>query len=397
MDGPAYVERFLFADIPTLLMLLFLGNAFLGLLGLAHAFSGRATVDRGRLRLFVGAKVLQALGWLFVYVGRDVPPYVAFTLVQSVLIAGFYLESRMLLDMSGVSRPWLSRLEDSVFLLLLLGFQAVYFFCAETVQVMAFNDYSVFLILVIPGAAFIAGSRRSPLRMLVGFLYVLIFVFSLLRGSSFTESRGVPRFLGELMNDISLLLFTLGMHVGGAGVLLLMKEESDRRIAEMAFRDSLTTLHNRRFFMENVRPILARHARERTELSLLFMDIDLFKGVNDEYGHHFGDDVLRDFSSVIKIAARTSDLSCRYGGEEFLLCLPDTGREGAIRLAERVRTLASASRFPGKAAFRYSVSVGLVSRVPESATVDELNRLVSEADEALYRAKEGGRNRVEAF
>jgi diguanylate cyclase (GGDEF)-like protein len=303
----------------------------------------------------------------------------------------------MLLDMSGLSRPWIRRVEDAIFLFILLGFQAVYFFCAEFVQIMAFNAYSVFLILVLPGVTFIAGSRRSPLRVLVGVLYVSSFVVSLLRGSEFTDLSGIPRFLGELMNDISLLLFTLVMHVGSAGVLLLMKEESDKRIVEMAFRDSLTSLNNRRYFMENARSLLAVHARTQTAISLLFMDIDHFKGVNDAYGHHFGDDVLRDFSSVIKIAARTSDVSCRYGGEEFLLLLPETGREGAISLAERIRALAAESRFRSKPLFRYSVSIGVACRVPESATVDELDRVISDADAALYRAKEGGRNRVEAL
>ncbi len=395
MEALSVIEGFLYSDVSTLIRLLFLGNAFIGLLGITHALSGVDSKDMDRRRLFVGAKALQSLGWFFVYIGRDIHPYVAFTLVQSVLTAGFFLEALMLLDMSGLSRRWIRHVEDAVFLLVLVGFQAVYFFCAEFVQVLAFNAYSIFLILVLPGVLFIAGSGRSPLRVLVGSLYVTAFVVSLFRGREISRAGEASRFLEELMNDASLLLFVLVMHVGSAGVLLLIKEESDKRLSEMAYRDSLTSLYNRRHFSERARALLALHARGNEELSLLFMDIDRFKSVNDTYGHHFGDDVLRDFSSVMKIAARTSDVSCRYGGEEFLLLLPGTGKDGAVSLAERIRSLAAASRFPGKAGFSYTVSIGVVHRVPSSATVDELNRLVSDADSALYRAKAGGRNRVE--
>jgi len=200
-----------------------------------------------------------------------------------------------------------------------------------------------------------------------------------------------------LLEDFSLFLFVLLMHIGGAGFLLLMKEEQDARIVELANRDALTGLMNRRCFMEQARSVLASHARFQDEVSVLFFDLDHFKDVNDAYGHHFGDDVLRDFASVLKINVRTCDLACRYGGEEFVILLQKTGKDGAMTLASRIQEFLVSAHFRDRPAFSYTVSVGLVSRIPASGSIDELESIIAESDQALYKAKDSGRNCIVAF
>jgi diguanylate cyclase (GGDEF)-like protein len=134
----------------------------------------------------------------------------------------------------------------------------------------------------------------------------------------------------------------------------------------------------------------ARFAREPT--ALVLFDLDQFKGINDRYGHHVGDEVLTAFCKVATTHLRRSDLFSRIGGEEFASLLPDTGLEDAVRLADRTRAAVEATSYlVGEHSIHATVSVGVA--FSNDATAD-LTGLLKAADEALYRAKQAGRNRV---
>jgi diguanylate cyclase (GGDEF)-like protein len=393
----AFITGLFAADTDTLVKILFWGNLFSSVLVFAYAITLRDDNDRRRPLFFMVAKFVESLAWLFLLLDAHLPLVFSVHFGWSLLYAGLFIESLMLLGMSRIGGKKLVLVQSCVFAFVLVMYNVVSLFSFDIRFRFFTSAYSVFLILVLPGIVFMLGSGKSLLRKITGSLYVALFVIAFLgAGEMFSDASG-RYFPSHLFQDLALVLFAVHMHIGGAGILLILKEEVDRKIADLAFRDPLTGLYNRRSFMESARTALSAHARYGDELSVLFLDLDFFKRVNDEHGHHFGDMVLRDFASVLKILVRSCDLACRYGGEEFVMLLSKTGKEGALAVAERVRQIVQDSRFPQHSGFSYTVSVGITHRVPRSGTVDALQSLIDESDAALYRAKEKGRDRIEFF
>jgi len=163
-------------------------------------------------------------------------------------------------------------------------------------------------------------------------------------------------------------------------------------IYQLAVHDPLTELHNRRHFCEMADKEIGRALRHGRPLALCIIDVDLFKPVNDRYGHISGDEVLRQIGALVRGHARNDDLAARIGGEEFALLLPECELEPALRLAERLREAVAAASFaPGGEPQRITISIGIATLSPER---DSRPALMAAADAALYRAKSEGRNRV---
>ncbi|WP_293808710.1 PleD family two-component system response regulator [uncultured Bosea sp.] len=163
---------------------------------------------------------------------------------------------------------------------------------------------------------------------------------------------------------------------------------------EMAVMDQLTGLHNRRFMDNRLAVMFDESALRARSLSLLVLDIDHFKLVNDSWGHDAGDEVLREFADRVRACTRGIDLVARMGGEEIVVVLPDTGRDAAYRVAERIRERVESSPFAiqnNTRDIKVTVSVGVSNRrAGDTSSADMMKR----ADDALYRAKATGRNRV---
>lgn len=164
---------------------------------------------------------------------------------------------------------------------------------------------------------------------------------------------------------------------------------------ELAVTDGLTGLHNRRYLDTHLETLVARALNRGKQLSLLITDIDRFKDVNDTHGHDAGDDVLREFARRLRINVRGMDLACRYGGEEFVIVMPDTPPHVAAEVAERLRAQIESDGFSienGARSIEVTVSVGVTSLIQSEA--ETAKALLKRADEALYEAKQTGRNRV---
>ena len=175
-------------------------------------------------------------------------------------------------------------------------------------------------------------------------------------------------------------------------------EEKNRQLERLSTLDTLTGLANRRRFDESLLQEWRRALRDQGSLSLIFGDIDFFKGYNDSYGHQAGDECLsRVARAIAEVVNRPADLAARYGGEEFVVLLVDTVLEGAVFLAEqmrdRIESLHIAHRSSGLGAF-LTASFGVASLVPRPGLKPE--DLIALADHALYAAKQQGRNRVVA-
>jgi len=190
----------------------------------------------------------------------------------------------------------------------------------------------------------------------------------------------------------------LGLNIGGddyitkpfeikeiiARLNMGMRHLTERRNANF---DSLTGLYNRHFFNIYLNQVIENTRRYEQQMSLIILDIDFFKKVNDTHGHAAGDIILKETAKIFNSFCRKSDIACRWGGEEFVLLLPNTASKGAIKIADRIRVKIESNTFP------------IVKQITASLGVSEYKGDVEtwfqNADTALYKAKEGGRNRVD--
>ena len=162
------------------------------------------------------------------------------------------------------------------------------------------------------------------------------------------------------------------------------------RMKQLAYVDGLTGIHNRRYFEMRIVEELERASRFQGRMSVIMVDIDHFKKMNDEFGHLLGDEMLRAVSSILKQQLRKMDMVCRYGGDEFAIVVPETTGESAMRVAEKLRRQVETHFFPGVPR-PVTISCGVADYPAHGVTRDEV---VAAADSALYLAKQAGRNRV---
>jgi diguanylate cyclase (GGDEF)-like protein len=180
-------------------------------------------------------------------------------------------------------------------------------------------------------------------------------------------------------------LFRIFILQGEAGIKNLVLFD---QVKSMAIRDALTGLYNYGYFKEALHYEVEKCRRYKTPLSLLFLDIDNFKQVNDTLGHLNGDKIMRKVAAILKKGIRQADLLCRYGGDEFVVLLSQTPSDQAMELAERLcRRIAQSPLARG---LTVSVSVGVAGLEPQMST----ESLIQAADEAHYRAKQAGKNRI---
>lgn len=266
------------------------------------------------------------------------------------------------------------------------------------------------IILIIMGAIFLVSSlvpiKKVILELSSGELQrkwkvlsilVFFFIFSyIVFCYNLWQIRNV---LNPLSFIVALMLLGGGVFVYLVGQLALKTMSDIRKIAILQYEsitDSLTGLKNRRYFDQRLHEEIAHSRRYRLPLSLLLIDVDHFKVVNDTYGHQIGDKVLKNLSKVILEMVRDSDIVARYGGEEIAIITPNTEKAEAILLAERLRNIVQKSTLASidatQEVVQITISIGVSTL---NLVVMDKDALVEEADKALYEAKKLGRNRVQ--
>lgn len=162
------------------------------------------------------------------------------------------------------------------------------------------------------------------------------------------------------------------------------------RLTELAYTDSLTELMNRRGFLTQLQQYQSFATRTQRPLSILLLDVDYFKTFNDSYGHSAGDQALVLIAGILKTNLRRSDLAGRYGGEEFVVCLPDSDQQGSFTVAESLRQAVDNYGWPIQ---DVTISVGIATAIADQeSTYKTAKELIDEADQALYHSKQSGRN-----
>lgn len=188
----------------------------------------------------------------------------------------------------------------------------------------------------------------------------------------------------------------IGMVVEAFNDMTLKRKLIEDELRNMATRDGLTGLYNHKRFYSLLKDEILREERYKRDVSLLMLDIDYFKRVNDDYGHRSGDMILREISDRLSNRVRTIDKVCRYGGEEIAIILPETDTKTAKRIAEDLRILVEGKPFEveDEGEISITVSIGVATYADHAK---DASTLVSAADKALYEAKDSGRNRVRIY
>ena len=201
--------------------------------------------------------------------------------------------------------------------------------------------------------------------------------------------------LGRLNFSYEQIVLELKQAKQNAEQLAVDLKRANDSLRELAFRDELTGLYNHRYFQEVLEAEVQRSVRYNHPVSLLLLDIDYFKSINDTFGHLAGDFVLKEISKIMIKLVRNCDIVARYGGEEFAIILPVTSQIGAKVLAQRVRRGIEQHQVKNNnQSISITVSIGLASTDKNSVKATRIG-LIGQSDQALYRAKRNGKNRVE--
>jgi diguanylate cyclase (GGDEF)-like protein len=286
---------------------------------------------------------------------------------------------------------WLARPDGAVRIATVLLIAEITVHAVAATVIIGWDSGFHYLMLPVIPVAMLSSSEHKTIKHLIAVTLSLVY----LALDGWSSANGPLHALGSTVegllryqNIITLLLAFIVLSRGYYNVVTQAQDILTRQ----ASTDPLTGAINRRKLMEIGRAELARQPRQAQSIALLLCDIDHFKRINDTLGHKAGDMVLQDFYRRALGVTRTSDSICRWGGEEFLILLPDTDAPGADQLAERLRQAISAEPFKTGQPdpLQVTVTIGVATVQAGEGLLDAVHR----ADEALYLGKQQGRNRV---
>ena len=343
---------------------------------------------------WAGASVLGTMALLMIAMHNVVPEWLALSLAQMLIAMGFILMwdgFRRFVGRAPLSRP---------ILMVLIMFAIGLIVASNVLQSLTLRASSnalwIALLSTMVARELLSAARPREIAMRVsGWLYAISAMLFFMRGFAVAASDAIV----DPWNPdglVALLLFWWLCFTMGAtlGMVLMASERLQKELDHQASHDPLTGALNRRALSMFAEKELARSRRNGQPLSVLMMDLDHFKAINDHFGHRGGDEILCRFVSASQRVLRTEDVFCRFGGEEFLALLPGIASEQALLVAERIRS-AYRSEMENitvlSLPFNTTVSIGISQYRPE----EEIDDVIRRADSALYQAKANGRNRCE--
>ncbi len=264
----------------------------------------------------------------------------------------------------------------------------------ENIRLVLFTFYFSFTLLVISRDLAIGWRKNSILQKFLATITPLFAILTFVRGlvALFHPAEGV--FSSNSSQVAAMLVGFVESITTSFGFLLLAKEKTDRELEAQAGTDHLTGLPNRRSFYAMAEKVISLEKRMGNPVSMLLLDLDNFKKINDRHGHDTGDRILVEFAAILRMTTRQCDFLVRLGGEEFGVLMPDTPPFSALEAAERIRLAVEdcGVEIAGER-ICFTVSIGVYGE--ESASGRDMDHYLRSADAALYRAKALGRNRVE--
>ena len=374
------MPEFLALDAKTLLRMMGLADIIVCMALLAYGERGHRL---GVLNKLILGRLLHACGAILIAYRGDIPYWISAPAANILVLVGFALEIEAVIAKRVTLLHSHLILSGTAF----AGTFAYLAFGSTTALRVGISSLTISVIFLIGFYAFSQQRGKSAVdRMMMG-SFLLVALTTLVR-AFFGFFENLELFDVHLVQSLTMVAMFAYIVGGGFGYLLMTKEDADRALRDLANRDSLTGTLNRRAFFVAATGALQAAVGAAARPSLLMIDIDHFKSINDTHGHPVGDKVLQGFAHLVREYMRAGDLLGRVGGEEFALLLAPGADPAAmgerLRLAVQMHTIADV---PG---LRYSISIGCCPAAP-GAELDDLLRI---CDEALYSAKRTGRNKV---
>ncbi len=338
--------------------------------------------------LMIAVSVLMLLQHRFFPQEGELPEFTKFYVLLYGALAGLGILFVLVRGISRFSQKILSEPKKKMLLQLYLYLLATLFIGLTWVDIHYTMDLSGYIIIILFISTIIWQSARD-FAIISGFSLLLL-ILSFLQVEPYHKIEFQNYIQAVIYYILSWVLYTSLFGVRTENFLNRIHLEGQYRMLESeSATDPLTSLYNRRYMKEELQKELARSERSGRPFSIVLLDIDHFKKVNETYGHITGDDTLREMARILREAVRLSDKVFRFGGEEFLILLPESRGDEAFSLAERIRE--KVEHFPFTGLRRHlTISLG-VAQSGEDSTMDYL---ISMADKGLYTAKKKGRNRV---
>ena len=378
-------------DTRTLIVASLLSAGLMGAVSLAFATLRGASRIIGR---WGKAMLVLAAGLLGLALRGAIPDWMSMALASTVIVAALVIAMRSLrLFLGSAPRDLAGWSLTAALFLFLLTFAVIWpSTIARTVGIS-----TAIAIIAFRAAALLRSSAPPQCRLSARFTEYMFWTTAVA-----TVGRGAGTLLAgtedvmqtDALNAATFLAYTGFITVSTLGVMWMEIETLQSELVRSAHFDSLTNLFNRGTFLTECEREVSRTARGGAAFSLAIFDLDRFKQVNDRYGHPAGDQVLKAFAEVLRTGIRKHDTAGRYGGEEFALLMPQTGKDTALRVAERIRRALEARGVNvdiGR--IEVTVSAGVATY---GADGEDWDALLSAADTALYEAKNHGRNQVAA-
>jgi diguanylate cyclase (GGDEF)-like protein len=377
-------------EVKTLLILLAVADLVLA----AAVWLGAAERLRDGLSQWAGSLVVRALGLgLLAWQGHG--PGGALAIGTALLALSFTLQAAALLAYT--RRPLAAWVHTAVLAGVAVPFQLLE---PDRASAVLFGGvvFGTILLVIAAMAAQLRAPAGSRARGILIASFATIGVACMFRGvGAMVVSDPLAAFRQPSGFAAAAMLLAFAAAIAGTfGFLLLHKERADAEARWLATIDPLTGAYNRSTFHEIAERELSRARRAGQPLSIVMLDIDHFRAINEKHGHRLGDEVLRKFADLVRSALRKEDMLVRYGGGEFLVMLPDVPGPGAVVVAGRIRRYVSAEPVEaGGQEFNLTVSLGVAARLDEGP--ESIDTLLDRADSALRLAKDRGRNRVVAL
>ncbi len=375
-------------DIQTVIIFLFVGNFIALLFFLLHPAVGK----RQRCDYcYIFARACQCFAWFFIAFSGGPFPAVNFNAGSVLLAAGFAFDAIAVTSVQMQIPVWLFRT------LLAVPVIALIVEVNPAGMTAGINTGAgsaiIAIIFFITGIVFFSRWLFSSfLSRITAFIYTLSSIMFMVRSVLFFSSGISDPPLQLKIHIGTFFAFFVVMMTGTAGYILFKKELTEQSLLRETMTDFLTGVNNRRGFEIDAEKYMALSSRINLPVSMLMIDIDNFRKFNRRYGHNAGDEILKKLALMIRNMVRGYDLVCRYGGEEFVVLLPDTTAEVARIVAERIRVQVADVFLSGRSSFHYSVSIGVSSWSNDGNA--GLEGLYDDSEKALYRAKKAGMNRV---
>lgn len=378
-------------DIKTIIIILATGHLLSGILIIAYTFGKKREAS---INLFLTSKFLELSAWVLILFRGQIDDVFTILLANYFLMIGTTFEIIAFLILIERYNQTLKRIYLSLIVSFIVCFNIIFLFHnMESLRVMLISIYIVAL-WSFPIFKLLSNKNASMLQRTFAILFSLGLLTFLIRAfAAFKIGESMTLLASNVINSVAFFSLYTVMLIGSIGFVLLAKEKADLKLLIAATYDQMTGIYNRGSFINNANAAVSLCARKERPISLLLMDLDHFKTINDTYGHQVGDIVLKEFSQKIKSQLRNYDLFGRYGGEEFLVLLPETDSNTALEIANRMRTSIENNPVNIGKGISYTISIGGVSIIPNQETSVEI--LFDLSDKALYQAKESGRNRVE--